>query len=169
MIRRLNYRLNVYRTFGDNGREDFRAVSGIIRLANKYDIDKLRRQALEHISVAWPTTLKSWDAREDLARMFELESGMQQGFRYPSPIVRDITFPCSWPVCISANPKIGMHIYIHSCDRTCWLLNRVPPIHLGGDLVWFGDTVRSIDLSLSFIVYTAQFFHPFYHDRRDTG
>ena len=78
----------VHRTFGDNGREDFRAVAGILRLANKYEIDKLRRQALDHLSIAWPTTLKNWDAREDLVRMYELESGMQQGFRYPSPVVR---------------------------------------------------------------------------------
>ncbi|KZT64585.1 hypothetical protein DAEQUDRAFT_732434 [Daedalea quercina L-15889] len=72
--------------FGDNGREDFRAVSGILRLANKYDIEKLQRQALEHLRTAWPMTLRGWDAREDLARMFELESGLQQGFRYPSPV-----------------------------------------------------------------------------------
>ncbi|KAH9931902.1 uncharacterized protein B0H18DRAFT_1083414 [Fomitopsis serialis] len=72
--------------FGDNGREDFRAVSGILRLANKYDIEKLRGTAVEHLSSAWPMTLRGWDSREDLARTFEIESGMQRGFRYPSPV-----------------------------------------------------------------------------------
>ncbi|GJE90441.1 hypothetical protein PsYK624_065740 [Phanerochaete sordida] len=73
-------------TFGDNGREDYRVVSGILRLATKYIIDKLRMRALEHLAVAWPTTLKRWDAREDVARAFESETGQPRGLRYPSPI-----------------------------------------------------------------------------------
>ncbi|KAH9829965.1 uncharacterized protein C8Q71DRAFT_818035 [Rhodofomes roseus] len=73
-------------SFGDNGREDFRAVSGILRLANKYDIEKLRSTAVDHLSTAWPMTLRAWDLREDLARTYEIETGMQRGFRYPSPV-----------------------------------------------------------------------------------
>ncbi|KAL0568368.1 hypothetical protein V5O48_013614 [Marasmius crinis-equi] len=72
--------------FGNNDREDFRMVSGILRLSTKYIIEHLREKALAHLSIAWPTTLKSWDAREDAARIFEMESGTYSGHFYPSPI-----------------------------------------------------------------------------------
>lgn len=75
-------------TFGDNNRDDYRVVSGILRLATKYLIDNLRKRALDHLSVAWPTALKGWEAREDVARVFESETGQPRGLRYPSPIVR---------------------------------------------------------------------------------
>lgn len=74
-------------TFGNNDREDYRVVSGILRLATKYLIDKLRTRALEHLFVAWPSTLKKWDAREEVARNFEVETGLPRQLRYPSPIV----------------------------------------------------------------------------------
>jgi hypothetical protein len=75
-------------TFGDNSPDDFGVVSGVLRLANKYLIDHLREKALAHLSVAWPATLKDWDAREDLAGLYEQETGKNGSQRYPSPIVR---------------------------------------------------------------------------------
>ncbi|EKM50333.1 uncharacterized protein PHACADRAFT_214031 [Phanerochaete carnosa HHB-10118-sp] len=72
--------------FGNNDREDFRVVSGILRLATKYLIDTLRTRALDHLAIAWPTSLKGWDTREDIARVFESETGQPRGLRYPSPI-----------------------------------------------------------------------------------
>ncbi|KAK1221097.1 hypothetical protein PQX77_016144 [Marasmius sp. AFHP31] len=72
--------------FGNNGREDFRVVSGILRLSTKYIIEPLREKALAHLSVAWPSTLKGWDAREDVGRAFEMETGTFGGHFYPSPI-----------------------------------------------------------------------------------
>ncbi|KAF6761667.1 hypothetical protein DFP72DRAFT_627986 [Ephemerocybe angulata] len=71
--------------FGDNGDEDFRVVSGILRLATKYIIDELREMALVHLSVAWPSTLKAWDLREDIARNYEIASGCPAAHRYPHP------------------------------------------------------------------------------------
>ena len=50
-------------------------------------MDSLREKALKHLSVAWPTTLKGWDAREDMARSFELQAGSESLCLYPSPIV----------------------------------------------------------------------------------
>ena len=80
----------LYRTFGDNGVEDFRVVSGIIRLSTKYIIESLREKALAHLNVAWPSTLKGWEAREDYARYCELDP-TRLGRVYPSPIVsRDL-------------------------------------------------------------------------------
>ena len=73
--------------FGDNGREDFGYVSALLRLSTKYIVDTLRRKALEHLSEAWPPSLKGWDSREEHARTFELETGRRRAFRYPSPIV----------------------------------------------------------------------------------
>lgn len=72
--------------FGNNDRQDFRMVSGILRLADKYVLDSLRKTAIAHLRVAWPLSLADWDAREDLARIYELETGMHRGFRFPSPV-----------------------------------------------------------------------------------
>ena len=44
--------------------------------------------ALAHVSIAWPSTLKGWDLREDLARGFEVETGLPAAYRYPHPSVR---------------------------------------------------------------------------------
>ncbi|KAF5331467.1 hypothetical protein D9758_015483 [Tetrapyrgos nigripes] len=72
--------------FGNNDRDDFRVVSGVLRLSSKYIIDSLREKAILHLSQAWPTTLKAWDAREDNARAFEMKTGSSSGHVYPSPI-----------------------------------------------------------------------------------
>lgn len=79
------------RKFGNNDHDDFRVVSGILRLSTKYIIESLRVQALAHLSIAWPDTLKVWDAREDLARAYEMETGAHL---YPSPLV----CPCRIPL-----------------------------------------------------------------------
>jgi len=71
--------------FGDNGKKDFRKVSGILRLSHKYIIDSLKAKALAHLSVVWPTSLKAWDAREDVSRIYEMETN--GGRFYPHPIV----------------------------------------------------------------------------------
>ena len=62
--------------------------SSILLLSDKYLIeDKTRQKALEHVRMAWPSTLKAWDLREDLARLYEVETGQLRGNRYPHPIV----------------------------------------------------------------------------------
>jgi len=72
--------------FKNNDPDDFRVVSGILRLTTKYIIESLRTRALNHLRIAWPTTLKEWDAREDIARSYDLGNPTHRGFRYPSPI-----------------------------------------------------------------------------------
>ncbi|KAF8074996.1 hypothetical protein FPV67DRAFT_1475672 [Lyophyllum atratum] len=64
-------------TFGNNDQEDFRMVSGILRLSTKYIIDFLRARALEHLSMAWP---------EDLARSHEADVAASSTHLYPHPI-----------------------------------------------------------------------------------
>lgn len=73
-------------TFGSNDCSDFRIVSGILRLSNKYMIESLRAKAIAHLNIAWPMTLKGWDAREDKARAYELENIPGSAHLYPSPI-----------------------------------------------------------------------------------
>ena len=74
--------------FGSNDRRDFVASSGVLRLSSKYLIEESTRQkALAHIRTAWPSTLKGWDLREDVARAHEVETGQPRGTRYPHPIV----------------------------------------------------------------------------------
>jgi hypothetical protein len=72
--------------FGNNDQDDFRVVSGILRLSTKYLIDSLRDKAIAHLSKAWPSTLKGWDIREDLARAYEMETGTSGARLYPSPL-----------------------------------------------------------------------------------
>ncbi|EGO20518.1 hypothetical protein SERLADRAFT_476777 [Serpula lacrymans var. lacrymans S7.9] len=72
--------------FGNNDHTDFRTVSGILRLSTKYLVDTLRTKSLSHLSTAWPSTLKMWDAREDVARAHELTTGLGVAHLYPSPI-----------------------------------------------------------------------------------
>ncbi|KAI0657695.1 hypothetical protein C8Q70DRAFT_1000191 [Cubamyces menziesii] len=74
-------------SFANNDRNDFVAVSGMLRLANKYLVEEsIRSKVLEHIRVVWPSTLHEWDAREDIARMYETETGSMRGHRFPNPI-----------------------------------------------------------------------------------
>ena len=79
-------------TFGNNDRNDFTVASGILRLSTKYLIDSLRAKSLAHLSIAWPSSLKCWDVREDRARIYELDTGIARGHFYPSPIVRSHYF-----------------------------------------------------------------------------
>jgi hypothetical protein len=51
-------------------------------------MDSLRSKAITHLNIAWPTTLKGWDLREDKAHMYELTSLTDHARLYPSPIVR---------------------------------------------------------------------------------
>jgi hypothetical protein len=76
------------RNFGNNDQDDFRVVSGILRLATKYLIDSLRAKALAHLYIAWPLDLKAWEAREDLLRSYEV-NGFSHDHRYPHPFVSD--------------------------------------------------------------------------------
>ncbi|KAG6891551.1 hypothetical protein C0992_004409 [Termitomyces sp. T32_za158] len=71
--------------FGNNDQEDFRVVSGVLRLSTKYLIDSLRAKALTHLNKAWPASLKEWDAREDLARTHETDL-TNSSHPYPHPI-----------------------------------------------------------------------------------
>ncbi|KAF9219772.1 hypothetical protein BS17DRAFT_716408 [Gyrodon lividus] len=89
-------------SFGSNDPADFQVVSGVLRLATKYLVDSLREKALNHLAVAWPTTLKGWDAREDTARSLELQAGPGAMSIYPSPIAvinlaREVNAPSLLP------------------------------------------------------------------------
>ncbi|KAJ7760502.1 hypothetical protein B0H16DRAFT_1674360 [Mycena metata] len=88
--------------FGNNDHEDFRIVSGILRLSTKYIVDSLRAKALAHLCIAWPSTLKGWDAREDVSRTFEMETSASGGHFYPSPVAvinlsREVSAPSLLP------------------------------------------------------------------------
>lgn len=82
---------NYIRSFGNNDQNDFRIVSGILRLSTKYIVDSLRAKALAHLSTAWPSSLRAWDLREDLARGYELESATPGAHLYPHPFVSTLT------------------------------------------------------------------------------
>ncbi|KAH9019982.1 hypothetical protein EDB85DRAFT_2153370 [Lactarius pseudohatsudake] len=73
-------------TFGDNDPDDFAIVSGILRLSTKYAMDSLRSKAIVHLNIAWPTSLKGWDLREDKAHACDLASSTEHASLYPSPI-----------------------------------------------------------------------------------
>ncbi|KAI0291652.1 hypothetical protein B0F90DRAFT_1648531 [Multifurca ochricompacta] len=72
--------------FNDNDPNDFAIVSGILRLSTKYAMDSLRSKAIAHLNIAWPTSLKGWDLREDMAHAYDLTSPTEHASLYPSPI-----------------------------------------------------------------------------------
>ncbi|KAG6857454.1 hypothetical protein H0H87_003521 [Tephrocybe sp. NHM501043] len=89
-------------TFGNNDLDDFRIVSGVLRLSTKYLIDILRGKALDHLSKAWPSNLKGWDRREDLARSHEADVTSNGSHLYPHPIAvinlaREVNAPSLLP------------------------------------------------------------------------
>lgn len=49
-------------------------------------IDSLRSRLIEHLSMAWPSRLREWDARETACRLYESENCLPGGRLYPSPI-----------------------------------------------------------------------------------
>ena len=61
----------------------------MLRLSSKYLIEEsIRNKALAHLRTAWPSSLRAWDLREDVARSHEVETGQSRGHRYANPIVR---------------------------------------------------------------------------------
>ncbi|KAF9005941.1 hypothetical protein BDQ17DRAFT_1423665 [Cyathus striatus] len=86
--------------FRNNDQDDFRVVSGILRLATKYIVDSLRSKALAHLNIVWPSKLKAWDAREDLARAYELETGGSRLYPHPFQVInlaREVDAPSLLP------------------------------------------------------------------------
>jgi hypothetical protein len=47
-----------------NDNTDFANVSAVLRLATKYEVNRLRQDVLRGLSVAWPRFLAQWDIRE---------------------------------------------------------------------------------------------------------
>ncbi|KAH6915867.1 hypothetical protein BKA70DRAFT_472051 [Coprinopsis sp. MPI-PUGE-AT-0042] len=94
----INALYNIGTKFGSNNDADFRTVAGILRLATKYIIDELREMALAHLRLAWPSTLKAWDLREDQARTQEIDVGIPAINFYPHPfevitLAREVNAP----------------------------------------------------------------------------
>lgn len=109
-------------TFGNNDRDDFRAVSGILRLASKYIIDTLRVKALSHLSEAWPSSLRAWDMREDLTRVHELQTALHPGTRYPSPVTvinlaREIDAPSLLPSAFYDLSRYQFHQILEAAEE----------------------------------------------------
>ncbi|KAK7048519.1 BTB domain-containing protein [Favolaschia claudopus] len=67
-------------TFSDETIQDFYYTAGILRLASKYFITKLRVQAIQHLSRTWSHTLKGHDDMVDAALRKSLVLG---GLSYP--------------------------------------------------------------------------------------
>ncbi|KAF8892067.1 hypothetical protein BD779DRAFT_1510683 [Infundibulicybe gibba] len=120
--------------FGSNDEQDFRIVSGILRLSTKYIFESLRTMALAHLSVAWPATLKAWDLREDRARTFEVEQDISMPsnrmFLYPHPIAvinlaREVHAPSLLP---AAFYDLARWSYSQIFDEEAPTSHRLPPV-----------------------------------------
>ncbi|KDR82663.1 hypothetical protein GALMADRAFT_839107 [Galerina marginata CBS 339.88] len=70
--------------FSNDGPEGFFHLAGILRLATKYFIGQIRRQAIEYLSQTWPTTLKGHDEMVHAA--------------LNSPSVNNLTYPYVHPL-----------------------------------------------------------------------
>ncbi|KAJ4483481.1 hypothetical protein J3R30DRAFT_1786748 [Lentinula aciculospora] len=64
--------------------ETFRVISALLRLTTKYQVDRLRNDLLRELTIVWPSSLASWDVREEA--MLSL-SGVYEPRKYsPHPI-----------------------------------------------------------------------------------
>ncbi|KAJ3564771.1 hypothetical protein NP233_g8071 [Leucocoprinus birnbaumii] len=52
---------------------ELQIVSGVLRLSTKYDVQYLRKRALQHLAATFPSTLEAWHERDKtLAREFDI-------------------------------------------------------------------------------------------------
>ncbi|KAL5537242.1 hypothetical protein ACEPAF_1065 [Sanghuangporus sanghuang] len=105
--------------FGDNSAADFRVVSGVLRLASKYVIDGLRTRALAHLSTAWPSTLKGWDAREEANGG---GGGAEDERFYPNPVevinlAREVNAPSLLPSAFYDLSRYPLSDIFQQCQR----------------------------------------------------
>ncbi|KAG6837343.1 hypothetical protein H0H93_010945 [Arthromyces matolae] len=101
--------------FGNNDQEDFRMVSGVLRLSTKYLIDTLRVQALAHLSKAWPPSLEGWDVREDFVGILDACSS---GYPHPIAVInlaREVDAPSLLP---AAFYDLSRHSFSHIFEST---------------------------------------------------
>ncbi|KIY53019.1 hypothetical protein FISHEDRAFT_34132 [Fistulina hepatica ATCC 64428] len=169
--------------FGNSEQDDFRVVSGILRLSTKYIVDSLRAKALQHLAKAWPTTLREWDAREDLARAYECETAFNpseaRAHLYPSPIdviklAREVDAPALLPSAfydLSRYPsnqifdpteeesgnRISNQLSVYDMERLC--IGKEAAQH----------TITSLINGLGHIQHVRQSQHLITHGRKTSG
>ncbi|KAG5641938.1 hypothetical protein DXG03_003948 [Asterophora parasitica] len=51
----------------------FAIVAGILRLSDMYDVPNLRKRAIEHLSVVYPTSIAEWDSSPQFEKMHILD------------------------------------------------------------------------------------------------
>ncbi|KAG5640705.1 hypothetical protein DXG03_007482 [Asterophora parasitica] len=72
----------------------FSIISAILRLSDKYDVPCLRRRAIEHLEVVYPTSLKGWD----LSPRFESSTPFDHGVAVK--LANDFNIPWIRPMAV---------------------------------------------------------------------
>lgn len=80
-------------------------VAGVLRLSTKYDVQYLRRRALQHLSVTFPTTLEAWHQRDQTRTIPPVDNTPFAALQ----VAREFDLPWIIPsimYCISSHPLI---------------------------------------------------------------
>lgn len=80
-------------------------MAGVLRLSTKYDVQYLRRRALQHLAVTFPTTLDAWHKRDKIRTIPPLDNTPFAALQ----LARE--FDLAWIVpsimyCISSHPLV---------------------------------------------------------------
>jgi hypothetical protein len=91
-------------------------VAGVLRLATKYDVQYLRRRALQHLAVTFPTTLEAWHQRDKTRTIPPVDNtpfaALQLSREFDLPwIIPSIMY------CISSHPLIKSIEGAEFCGR----------------------------------------------------
>ncbi|KAF9444700.1 hypothetical protein P691DRAFT_806963 [Macrolepiota fuliginosa MF-IS2] len=80
-------------------------VSGVLRLSTKYDVQFLRRRALQHLAVTFPSTLEAWHQRDKTRTIPPVDNTPFAALQ----VAREFDLPWIVPsimYCISSHPLI---------------------------------------------------------------
>lgn len=107
-------------------------MAGVLRLSSKYDVQYLRRRALQHLAVTFPTTLEAWHQRDKTRTIPPVDNTPFAALQ----VAREFDLPWIVPsimYCISSHPLIksiegaewsGQKLRLSSDDQRVALLGR---------------------------------------------
>ncbi|KAF5347591.1 hypothetical protein D9756_010707 [Leucocoprinus leucothites] len=111
---------------------EFCIVAGVLRLSTKYDVQYLRRRALQHLAATFPTSLDAWHKRDKTRTIPPVDNTPFAALQ----LAREFDLPWIIPsimYCISSHPLIksiegadfcGQKLRLTSDDQRCALLGR---------------------------------------------
>ncbi|KAG6846263.1 hypothetical protein H0H93_014972, partial [Arthromyces matolae] len=91
---------------------DFQTLVAVLRLGHKYQVSSLSQRALQHLAIAYPSTLQEWDNRNE-TRTFPLIKNFDEEFQLLRAAHK---FSASWvmPSLLYSCGSYPMHVILNS-------------------------------------------------------